>query len=122
MLFFIKCLYRISNSSNAQYYFFGSVNCVISYCSNIRSCIRPSTFLLNYWIQFNKNSINILNKENILPEILASFASLSCIVYTSRYSRKEKRFSVSFDLKHWRNLLCIFLFKLLVRVPKRYNI
>ena len=39
----------ISNSSNAQYYFRGSVKCVICYSSGIRNRIKSSTILLNYW-------------------------------------------------------------------------
>ena len=95
----------ISNSSNVGYYFRGCVKCVISYPSGIRSCIRPSTFLLNYWTSFNERSNNILCKENISPGILVNLAYLGFIVYTWRYSKKEKRFSVSFDLKHCWNLV-----------------
>ena len=39
----------ISNSSNAQYYFRGSVKRVICYSSGIRNRIKSSTILLNYW-------------------------------------------------------------------------
>ena len=100
----------ISNSSNARYYFRGSVKCVIIYPSGIRSRIRSSTFLLIYWTYCNGRSNNILNKENIPPEILVNSAYLGFIAYTSRYSKKEKRFSMSFDLKHWWNLVLYFFF------------
>ena len=41
------------------------------------------------------------------------------IIYTSRYSKKEKRFSISFDLKHCWNLVLYFLF---FCAHKLYNI
>ena len=51
---------------------------------------------------------------------MVSFGYLGFIIYTSRYSKKEKGFSMSFDLKHCWNL-AFFLFKLLVRAHKLYN-
>ena len=73
------------NVSNAQCYFRGSLKCVTSYSSGIRSRIRPLTFLLNYWTYRNEKSNNILNKDNIPPEKLVSFAYLDFVVYISRY-------------------------------------
>ena len=60
--------------------------------------------------------IYILNKEYIPPEILVSFAHLGFIVYTLRYSKKEKRFSMSFDLKHSWNLALYFVVVVVVQI------
>ena len=66
---------------------------------------------------------------------MVSFEYLGFIAHSLRYSKKEKRFSMSFGLKHWWNLAIYIyiymylyniyiyiLFKLLVRAHKLYNI
>ena len=53
------------------------------------------------------------NKENISPGILVNFAYLGFISYTLWYSKKEKRFSMSFlawSISIGGTLIRIFLF------------
>ena len=65
----------------------------------------------------------MLNKENTPPEILVSFAYSGFIVYTSWYSKKEKKdsqWAMTWSVG-W-TLFCIFLFKLLLMGQRLYSV